>query len=94
MNRNHRSRHIHTTTTEEQILLFLSRRRGQQKGSRIGTPHRLLLSSILRIDVSDYDNTYVLQHRLRIYSTFILATSLFFWIWAMLNTIHLRRNNI
>ena len=35
----------------------------------------------------------MLQHRLRIYSTFILATSLFFWIWAMLNTIHLRRNN-
>jgi hypothetical protein len=60
---------------------------------RSSTHRLLLLSSILRIDVTDYDNPDVLQHRLRIYSTFILATSLFFWIWAMLNTIHLRRNN-
>ena len=61
--------------------------------------HRLLLSSILRVDVDDaaavgddhnIDPSDVLRHRLRIYSIFILATSIFFWIWAVLNTIHLR----
>lgn len=69
--------------------------------------HRLLLSSILRVDVDavaavgnditnhdDHNNDHIsdaLRHRLRIYSIFILATSIFFWIWAVLNTVHLRR---
>ena len=33
-----------------------------------------------------------LRRRLRIYSIVILGTSIFFWVWAAINTIHLRRN--
>ena len=62
----------------------------------------MILSSILRVDVDDdaavgddnnIDPSDALRHRLRIYSIFILATSIFFWIWAVLNTIHLRRRH-
>ena len=49
-------------------------------------------------NITDHDDHNIdpldaLRHRLRIYSIFILATSIFFWIWAVLNTIHLRRRH-
>ena len=41
----------------------------------------------------DYYNHIELQNRLRIYSLCILSTSIFFWCWAVLNTLHLRKNS-
>ena len=41
----------------------------------------------------DYYNHIELQNRLRIYSLCILTTSVFFWCWAVLNTLHLRKNS-
>ena len=41
----------------------------------------------------DYYNHIELQNRLRIYSLCILSISIFFWCWAVLNTLHLRKNS-
>ena len=49
------------------------------------------LANILLSD--DYNDHIELQNRLRIYSLCTLATSTFFWVWACLNTLHLRRNS-
>jgi hypothetical protein len=49
------------------------------------------LSNILLTD--DPSNPDLLQKSIRLYSTFLLVASLFFWSWAMYNTFHLRKSN-
>ncbi|KAL3802832.1 hypothetical protein HJC23_007609 [Cyclotella cryptica] len=49
------------------------------------------LSALLLSD--DASNPDQLQRRLRILSSFLLGTSIFFWTWAVYNTHHLRKGN-
>ncbi|KAL3810138.1 hypothetical protein ACHAXA_005287 [Cyclostephanos tholiformis] len=39
---------------------------------------------------NDYNDPEELQNRLRLYSVLLLGTSIFFWSWAIYNTLHLR----
>ena len=41
----------------------------------------------------DPTNADTLQKRIRTYALFLLAISIFFWSWAMYNTLHLRKSN-
>ena len=41
----------------------------------------------------EYNDPTELQNRLRLYSLSLLGTSTFFWLWALYNTYHLRKNS-
>ncbi|KAL7520591.1 hypothetical protein ACHAWX_005305 [Stephanocyclus meneghinianus] len=55
--------------------------------NRLGPRFSALLLS------DDSSNPDELQRRLRLFSSFLLGTSIFFWIWALYNTYHLRKGN-
>ena len=55
--------------------------------NRLGPRFSALLLS------DDSSNPDQLQRRLRFFSLFLLGTSIFFWIWALYNTYHLRKGN-
>ena len=42
---------------------------------------------------NEYNDPTELQNRLRLYSLSLLGTSTFFWLWALYNTYHLRKNS-